>query len=166
MAVNGQTVEQGLLAEEWRRANDHLIGLEKAEAGIADGVTSSPLPSSLNDLAERVRAQPSFVQTFQFVPVEFGMVELDRLVVHQKFINLSFIGFLKSTVSEKPTEIDIAKVAFAIDQPLPVHQMQTAPNAFSFLCASNDFRVLDTSLLQPQQVLAPSGGRPVGASGD
>src|SRR5262249_31258770 len=32
---------------------------------------------------------------------------------------------------------------------------------FSFLCASNDFRVLDTSFLQPQQVLAPSGGRPV-----
>ena len=162
MAVDGQTVDQGLLAEEWRRANDHVICLEKSEAGIADGITPSALPSSLSDLCQRVRTQPSFVQTFRFVPVEFGIVELDRLVVYQKFINLGFIGFLKSTFPERPTEIDIARLAFSIDQPMPaVHQMQTAPNAFSFLCASNDFRVLDTALLQPQQRLAPSDGRPV-----
>ena len=162
MAVNGQTVDQGLLAEEWRRANDHVISLEKAESGIADGIASSALPTSLTDLAERVRTDPSFAQTFRFVPVEFGLVELDRLIVYQKFINLGFVGLLKSAFPEKPTEVDIAQLAFGIDQPLPpVHQMQTSPNAFSFLCASNDFRVLDTSLLQPQQVLAPSGGRPV-----
>ena len=75
MAVDGQTVDQGLLAEEWRRANDHVICLEKSEAGIADGITPSALPSSLSDLCQRVRTQPSFVQTFRFVPVEFGIVE-------------------------------------------------------------------------------------------
>src|SRR5439155_23119221 len=80
MAVNGQTVDQGLLAEEWRRANDHVISLEKAESGIADGIASSALPTSLADLAERVRTDPSFAQTFRLVPVEFGLVELDRLL--------------------------------------------------------------------------------------
>jgi hypothetical protein len=101
MAVNGHTVDQGLLAEEWRRANDHVIGLEKAEAGIADGVAWSALPRSLTDLADRVRTEPSFAQTFRFVPVEFGMVELDRLIVYQKFINLGFVGLLRSTFPRK-----------------------------------------------------------------
>jgi len=110
-----------------------VIGLEKAESGIADRVASSALPISLIDLAERIRSEPSFAQTFRFVPVEFGVVELDRLVVYQKFINLGFFGLLKGMFPKKPTQVDIAQLAFAIDQPLPaVHQMQTAPNASAF----------------------------------
>ena len=39
--------------------------------------------------------------------------------------------------------------------------MQIAGNAYTFLSPSNDLRVLETVLLQPQQVAAPSNGNPV-----
>ena len=162
MAIDGQTSDQGQLAGEWRQANDHVVALESTEAGIADGVIASPLPASLVQLAEQVRSEPSFQGTFNLVPTEFGVVELDRLVVYQKFINLGFVGLLRSTFPVSPTEVDSANLAFGVQRPLAaVQQMQTAQNAFSFLSSSNDFRVLGTTLLQAQQVLAPTNGRPV-----
>jgi len=136
--------------------------LEKTEAGIADGLQVAQLPASLTQLTEQVRAQPSFQKTFGTIPTQFGVVELDRLVVYQKFINLGYVGTLRSTIPPTPTEVDIAQLAFGIGRPTAdVRQMQTAGNAYTFLSPSNDFRVLETALLQPQQVAAPSKGNPV-----
>jgi hypothetical protein len=39
--------------------------------------------------------------------------------------------------------------------------MQTGGNTFTFLSSSNDFRVLETTLLPANQVVAPSTGSPV-----
>ena len=47
MAVGGQTADQGQLAAEWRKANDHLKALESKEAGIADGPSVGALDPSL-----------------------------------------------------------------------------------------------------------------------
>ena len=161
MSVDGQNVDQGKLADEWRQANDHVNALEKAEAGIADDVAVSPLPEALQLLTEQVRNEPSFQTNFRMIPTEFGIIELDRLVVYQKFINLGFVGIIKSTFPEKPTEVDVARLAFGIDTPnAEIKQMQLG-NTFGFLSTSNDFRVLDTAILQPQQVLMSPNGRPV-----
>src|SRR5438477_7684176 len=95
MSIDGQTADQGQLANEWRRANDHVSELEKTEAGIADGLQVVELPASLAQLAEQVRAEPSFQKTFGALPTQFGLVELDRLVVYQKFINLGYVEMLR-----------------------------------------------------------------------
>src|SRR5947209_8526866 len=94
MSVDGQNLDQGKLADEWRQANDHVNALEKAEAGIADGVAVSPLPEALHPLTEQVRNEPSFQTNFRMIPTEFGVIDLDRLVVYQKFINLGFVGII------------------------------------------------------------------------
>src|SRR5207253_9519033 len=64
MSIDGQTADQGQLANEWRQANDHVSVLEKTEAGIADGLQIEQLSPSLTDMAERVRGQPGFQRTF------------------------------------------------------------------------------------------------------
>src|SRR5258708_8538382 len=86
MAVEGQSADQGQLATEWRKANDHLKSLESTEAGVADGATVQPLDSSLDSEATALTAAPFFRKSFSMVPARLGMIELDRLVVFQKFI--------------------------------------------------------------------------------
>jgi hypothetical protein len=158
----GKPPIKGPLADEWRQANDHVSALEKTEAGIADGLQVAPLPAPLTQLAEQIRAQPSFQKTFGLIPTQFGVAELDRLIVYQKFINLGYVGTLKSTFTPTPTEVDVAQLAFGVGRPsAAVRQMQTAANAYTFLSPSNDFRLLEAALLQPQQVAAPSNGNPV-----
>src|SRR5712672_481548 len=58
MAIDGQERDQGILVEEWRRANDHVRRLERTEAGIADRVTTMPLPPELDDRRRQLLGEP------------------------------------------------------------------------------------------------------------
>jgi hypothetical protein len=160
MAVQGQTANQGQLAEEWRRANDHVLQLEKSEAGIADNPTIQPLPEELSGLKQQVLADPIFSRTSQFVPTDLAMVELDKLVVHQKFINLGFVNELKASLGAHPALETVCRLALCLDRNQPqVEVMQTSFNVYTFISPSNDFRFLEAVLLDPSQIqsLATAG---------
>lgn len=163
MAVDGQNADQGLLANEWRQGNDRVLQLEKTEAGFADNPPIAPPPPALQALAQRVLNDPVFKKAYRFVPTEIAVIELDRLVVFQKFINLGFVEALKQSLPRNPSEEDVAQLALGLDRPLPVARlMQTAGNIYSFISPSNDFRFLEGAIVEPKQVTGfTSTGRPV-----
>lgn len=96
--------ELGPLTEEWRKANDHIIELEKQESGIADSPPLADIPESLNDLLKEVQNDPIFAKSFQIVPPSINMVELDKLVVWQKHINLTYVETIKKELGSNPDE--------------------------------------------------------------
>jgi hypothetical protein len=102
--LEGQSVTNyGPLADEWRAANDHIAELEREEAVLADNPQLTALPASLAPLGQEVLADPIFQQTYSFVPTDIQLVELDRLVVFQKIINLEYVKQLRAALSEHPT---------------------------------------------------------------
>ena len=164
MAVDGQSADQGSLTEEWRRANDHVMKLEKAEAGFADNPSILPIPQDLEPLAQQAKENPIFQRAFGLFPSELAVVELDRLVVFQKHINLAFIECLKAILGPNPTSETVIRLALALeryDPPVPL--MQTAQNSYSFISPSNDFRFLEATLLRPDQITNYSATGPVTA---
>jgi len=54
-----------------------------------------------------------FRKAYRFVPSDIAMVELDRLIVFQKFINLGYVQRLKHELGTSPAEEDIARLAWA-----------------------------------------------------
>lgn len=152
-SVNDENVDQRSLADEWRKANDHIRELEKREAGWADNPTIAALPMRLNQLTKNVLSDPMFQRAFQLVPVELGLVELDRLVVFQKQINLSFVREIRSRLGKSPSDEDVFRCCLPYDHPHPPAQVaRIAPNAFQFSSASTDFRFLEPALLRGEQV--------------
>lgn len=162
MAVDGQNADQGSLTQEWRQANDHVAALEASEAGIADNPPAAPLSQTVQALAQQVVSDPMFRKAYRFVPSDITMIELDRLVVFQKFINLAYVQRLKGELGTQPTEEDIARLALGVDHALPpVQAMQNSGNVYSFISQSNDFRFLEGALIAPGQVAGfVSTGRP------
>lgn len=153
MAVNGHDLDRGQLTEEWRRANDRVRELERLETGWADDPTVGPLPEALSSLEAEVLADPIFRRVFQLVPVRIGMVELDRLVVYQKHINLRFAERLRSRLGDEPSPEKVFRLCLPYDHPHPPSQpMQTAGNSFAFVSPSADFRLLEARLLRPDQL--------------
>lgn len=163
MVLDGQRRSQAELTQVWRDANDHVHHLEQAEPGVADGPPIAPLPTELLPLAAQVRADPMFQSAFGLVPTDFAIVELDRLVVFQKFINLRFVETLKGFLPGAPSAEDIANLAFGLSRPAaPVKVLQNAPNTFTIISPSNDLRFLEGSIVQPDAAPGlPSSGRPV-----
>lgn len=163
MAVDGQNADQGALTQEWRSANDHLKILEQNESGIADNVPHLALPANLVPLTDQLMADPVYQKAFSLVPATAASVELDRLVVFQKFINLGFVTSLKASLPAPPGEQDVARLAFGLDRPIPqVRFMQQAQNVYSAISPSNDFRFLEAKVVAPEQIAGlNSSGRPL-----
>ena len=163
MAVNGHDIDQNLLMSEWRAANDRVRELEQAESGIADNPAVGPVDPAALPLLLAALADPSAQKTFGAVPVEWSTVELDRLVVHQKFINLRYVGELRSAVPATRGPIELARFSAGMGMPTSeVRVSQANMNVFAFTSASEDLRVLDVHLLAPSQVSGyVSPGSPV-----
>ncbi len=154
MAVDGQSVSQRHLVDVWRTANDHLRKLEKTEAGAADRPKVLPVPEELHADCRRVLSDPVFRRAFQYVPTEIAMVELDRLVVYQKHIDLAHAAKIRASLPAKPTAKEIFGLCLPIGerQNPPVRLMQTAPNNYTFISPSDDFRFLQAEVLRNEQV--------------
>src|SRR2546426_5685273 len=132
LGVEGETANLGQLTAEWRTANDHVRELEQREGGWADNPPIGRVPESFAPLQHRILEDPMFQRCFQFVPTEIGIVELDRLVVFQKHINLAYVRDLKRKLGQNPTPEAVFQLALPFDHPHPPARMrQTAPNGYT-----------------------------------
>jgi len=166
MAVDGQSADLGALTAKWRAANDHVLQLEKEQAGAADAAAAGPIPGELAALAQPLLADPVFRRAYRFAPTDLAIVDLDRLVVFQKYINLAFVEELKARLGPAPTPETILRFALLDRQDPQFQFMQSAPTAYTFISRSTDFRFLEPQFLDPSRVPAfESTGHPVAILG-
>lgn len=166
--LEGAAADAGNLADQWRVARNRIDELTANEAGIADIPVASELPVSLGGLASALLNDPLTRQTFGVTPTSVEMVELDKLVVYQKMINLTYAGQLQSLVGDAPTEEALFQFALPMDgryDPVPnAAPMSFGPHGallWGAVSPSSDFRVLNTMLLDPTQISGLSvNGRP------
>jgi hypothetical protein len=153
----GSKVDTQQLADEWRAANAHIRELEKLEAGWADKPEIRPLPPHLEPLRERVSKDLLFHRAFRIVPADIWMVELDRLVVYQKHINLEHVRHLKDQLGPAPSDEEIFRLCLPFDHPQPpIRVMKSRSNSYVFVSPSNDLRLLGDTLFGPSSMTGQS----------
>ena len=160
--VDGEKADLGTLADEWRAANDHIREIEAKEAGWADNPVIDSAPSKLEPLRQAALADPVFKRSYAIVPASIGMIDLDRLIVFQKHIDLEYVRHIKEKLGTSPTDEDIFRICLPLNELRPAVQVRrVAQNAFMFGSASNDLRFLDCTLLQPSQITGYQATGPV-----
>jgi len=167
LSPEGEMMDQGGLASQWRTANDHIRELESSEVGLADNPPIEELSDDLRELADKVTADPVFQRSFQLLPASISVIELDKLVVFQKHIDLNFVEELKAALGSRPTAKEVFSFCLPTDPVLlPVRRLRVAQNAWTFISHSTDFRFLEPVLLEPKQVIGyRASGRVVGVVG-
>lgn len=153
-AKDGASLSQSLLAEEWRAANTHIKDIAADEFGWANDAPITSLPDHLLPLREQLFASPVYQQrSFRIGPSEIGIVELDRLVVWQKHINLSHVEHLTQQLGPLPSEETVFTLCLPLDHPKPPLQwIKTGKNTFVFVSPSNDLRCMDSTVVEPAQL--------------
>src|SRR6266702_7243729 len=96
---------EGMLVEEWQAANEVVREIEKEEAGCADKspIIKIEVNSKYEPLLIEFLKNPLTRHGFNTVPTEVAMVELDRLVVYQKHIDLTHVRQLQSRLGPAPS---------------------------------------------------------------
>jgi hypothetical protein len=147
--------DDGTLTDEWQAANDVIKRLEVEEAGAADNptITRLELNSKTEPLFSEFLKDPLVQNGFNTVPTEVALVELDRLVVFQHHIDLTYTRLLEGELPSSPTEEQIFRTALAHDHPhTDVKWSRVRGNTFVFMSRSNDMRFLGTMKLKPQNI--------------
>lgn len=161
-AIGGEDMPANLLADEWRAANDVYFELEKSEAGAADGAECLPIPHALEPLADALRADSYFRTTFDTLPTEIRMVELDRLIVSQKHIASVFSAERARVLGATPTPEALFDFCLPLDRPIPPVRIQRlASNRYLFSSGSTDLRAHNPALLGRDQIANISSYGPI-----
>ncbi len=160
---------EDVLIEEWKAAQKRIKELEKKEAGSPDNPTITKL--DVNGRHQKYLIEllknPLIQNGFNTVPTDIAFVELDRLVVYQKHIDLTHVEELKKRLGSAPTEEQIFKTCLPYDQSHPpVKWGRKGKDSFVFLSPSNDLRYLGTMQLKPEHITGiPHPGNLVGLIG-
>jgi len=142
---------EGILTDEWQAANDFVRTLEKEEAGAADNppITELEVNSKNERLLTEFLKDPLVQNGFNTVPSEVAYVELDRLVVYQHHIDLTYVRLLERELGSSPSEEQIFRTCLLHDHPQPpVKWSRARGNKFIFMSPSNDMRFLGAMKLQ------------------
>ena len=151
--IEAKTADMGALAQEWRNANDRVKEIELSEAGYADNHIPKPISTELDGLLEKVRQDDILKKGYSMVPYEFGVVELDKLVVFQKYINLAHVDRLKKELGNNPSDEKVFELCMPFDHPVPeFNQQMINQNTYDFVSPSNDLRFLDAVVLNKDQI--------------
>jgi len=142
-------------AKEWRTANDVINELQVTEAGWADKPVSLDLDPQVLPLLESLLENETFRRSIEVVPIEVKMVELDRLVIPQKAVNLSIVESVERDLAANSGPKAIFQICMPIRHPRDSIRCLRANNdTFVFVSQSHDLRFLDASILDAAQIVS------------
>jgi len=152
-SIQGAKVDVGELAEQWRAAYSRTQQLEAEEGGIADNASAASVSDELAHLSAAVLADPMFQKSFAIVPATLGMIDLDKVVVFQRAINLRYSEQIAGRLADGATPEAVFRVCLPFDHPKPAVRLgRVAGNAFAFTSESTDLRFLEAVLLEGGQL--------------
>jgi hypothetical protein len=151
----------GTLADQWRSASALLRQLAVSEAGLADHPPIVSLSVQEHEaLLSEFLKNPLVRHGFNTVPTEVAFVELDRLVVSQKHIDLAHARRLEASLGRAPDPEQVFRACLTPDEPRPpVTWANTGNGRYVFVSPSNDLRYLGVMSMKPQHIrdLPPPG---------
>lgn len=157
------------LRVQWQAAKARIRTLEAQEAGVADNpvITRMEVGSKYESLLGQFLEDPLVQNGFNTVPTEVALVELDRLVVYQKHIDVRFVRRLQKQLGPSPSDEDVFRSCLPCDHPKPpATWARLNDDGYVFVSPSNDLRFLGALPLEPDRVQGyPHRGKPVGVVG-
>jgi hypothetical protein len=140
---------EGSVIDAWRAAHAALRQIEKDEAGCADDPPITRLGPEYEPLLIQLLKDPLVRHGFNAVPTDVAMVELDRLVVYQKHIDITYARKVEERLGPAPTDTEVFRTCLPYDHPQPPVEWAPAGNdKFVFMSPSNDLRFLTAMQLK------------------
>ena len=151
--VGGRERDKGELADMWRQAAKAFEILQTTEAGIADAPLVKPLSGALQSHVKKLAKLAHFQRTFSAVPVAFGMVELDKLVVYQQHISSSTVSKMTDTLIAPLPDTALADLCLPLTPSDAGFRVALEEDGrFIFISDSHDARFQGAQLVKPSDV--------------
>ena len=155
------------LVDEWNAASSVVSAMQKSEAGAADNARTVQLGPEYAPLVSKLLREPLIRNGFNTVPTEVAMVDLERMVVYQKHIDISHAQRLERELPSDPSAEQIFEICLPCKRANPPVRWSRVPrDKYVFVSPSNDLRFLGVMPLKPRDIPdCPPPGNFVGVVG-
>lgn len=132
----------------WRRASRRVQALQQLEPERARVSALRPLPQSMTEIAAACLMEPALSHAQQLYPRQWALVELDRLIVPQRHINLEWVSNLHEHLGGASSDADIVRLSAGANVPEPrVDLVRSDDGTYTFTCSSGELRFLGSRAL-------------------
>lgn len=150
----GSVADRAALTDVWRASQQVYGQLALSEAGAADSPDIRALPRTMARHIERLVELPGVQSTFDTVPVAFGLVELDKLVISQYSMTQAVVDRIRVANPLPLGPKRLAELCLPLNPPPARFRLAgRSAREFTFVADAHDMRFLDAQVLQPTDVL-------------
>jgi hypothetical protein len=128
--------------DRWHQAAAVRQTLVATEGGVADNPETRPLPLELDSLLGPVHADVVFQQAVPNTAFTFRMVEVDKLVVYQKFINVDHVEAQNDQMSLEMNPQELIDFCFPLRHQGSPPTIHPAGTSVYIISESSDMRPL------------------------
>ena len=161
----GNQDELKSVIDGWRSAAERFAQITSGFEDLPESIKVSSVPKEFKTTLEDLEREPLFSNTFSLIPHSVEIVEIDKLVAGQRYVNLDHIKRIESTIPESPTLKSLINFCLKTGPPPPVPtDLQLAPNVYSYKSESTDFRFIGgypKKLTEDDIRICLGGGQPV-----
>jgi hypothetical protein len=162
LTATSQVPDRAGLTDLWRAGQSEYARLALSEAGAANAVAVRPLPKAMANHIAKLVELGGVTRTFDTVPVAFGLVPLDALIISQYSMTQAVVDRIAAA---HPTPISpkrLAELCLPLKAPAAgFHLAGRSEREFTFVSDAHDMRFLDAQVIEPVSVQqAPVMGHP------
>ncbi len=133
----------------WEKLQKRVEELKHNEHGIAEEINVEPIPDEYHPKLTTFTSDPLFKKTFAGRPIDFGVVEVDKLVAPQRTVNLDYIDRLIESYPKSPTFNELLDICVSPKRKMdPIQHLEIAPNTHVFSSPNSDIRFLGAFVKQ------------------
>lgn len=162
LGLSGDVPDRSSLTELWRAGQAEYARLAVDEAGVANGAEIRPLPKSMAKHMARLVELEGVRRTFDTVPVAFGLVPLDALILSQYSMTQAVVDRIAATHPAPISPKRLVELCLPLEAPAADFRLAgRTDQEFTFIADAHDMRFLDAQVIEPVNVQqAPLMGHP------
>src|SRR2546421_8208684 len=153
------------IVQDWKQAAQRFAAITSFPKVVPESMIVRNLPDEVAPLIREIAAEPLFNRSFSMLPMSFGIVEIDKLVAGQRYVNLDYVAKLMKSLPPHPSPKDLIEFCLAKTPDVaPPAELQLGPNVYSYRSDTTDFRFLGgfpKPLSKDDLEAAVAGGLPV-----
>ncbi|AOW15179.1 hypothetical protein LPB72_21980 [Hydrogenophaga crassostreae] len=162
LGLSGHLPDRSGLTDLWRVGQKEYARLALSEAGVADNAAIRPLPKSMaRHIAQLVELE-GVRRTFDTVPVAFGLVPLDALIISQYSMTQAVVDRIAEAHPVPISPKRLVELCLPLKAPAASFRLAgRSEKEFTFVADAHDMRFLDAQVIEPVNVQqAPVMGHP------
>ena len=162
LGLSAPVPDRGALTDLWRAGQKEYARLALEEADVANGAVIRPLPKSMAKHIAQLVELEGVRRTFDTVPVAFGLVPLDALIVSQYSMTQAVVDRIAAAHPAPISPKRLVELCLPLKAPAANFRLAgRSEREFTFVADAHDMRFLDAQVLEPANVQqAPVMGHP------